>query len=380
MSEKDRLGYTETLEGFIEQTNADLEELTKQKNFSTLKEGFEQIKQALYDFGYKISGKQKPEEVVNVNYADKIASGELSSEGLINTLLKMDDEYRKNVTGVEIIKPTVQPEIQLERKEYRAKTDDELLLEAENSLKPSYDESVNEANLSYEKALEKSAEKLIETGEEEAYERYSTAKAYRENLSEHQEDMILRGLVNSTINSEGLKNIEQQNAFKVTLIDKEYDARYRKLEAERKLQETEYENAIAGFDLNYALELQTKLQKLRLEEEKRLEEINEYNLNQAKLEAKYKEDAFKQNIALRAEMEEALYEAMKKEREDEKINGVSPQKQAEYASRIESAKSFYRNYNVDEVKAMIESKSEELAILLSDAGLRELYQWNVNRG
>ncbi len=380
MSEKDRLDYSETIDGFIEQTNEDLEELTNQKNFSTLKTGFEQIKQALYDFGYKLSGKQKPEEALKVNYAEKIASGELSSESLINTLLKMDDEYRKNVIGVEILKPTVQPEITLERKEYDPKTEAELLLEAESALKPSYEENVNDATLSYQSALEKSAEQLIETGTEEAYERYGANETYLENLSEHQEDMILRGLVNSTVNSEGVKEIERANAIKVERIDKEYDERYRKLEAERRLRESEYENAVASYDLNYALDLQTKLQKLKTEEEKRLEEINEYNLNQAKLEAKYKEDALKQNIELRAERERALYDALKKEREDERQNGVSPQKKAEYASRVERAKSFYRNYNVDAVKAMIENERGELAVLLGDAGLLELYKWNVSRG
>ena len=145
------------------------------------------------------------------------------------------------------------------------------------------------------------------------------------------------------------------------------------------LAEREYANAVKEYDLEYAADLQEKLNKLKLNEEKRMEEINAYNAKLAERQEKYNSERLEILSNLRLERQKALFEEMKREQAEEAELGVSPEKAQEYARRKNMAISFYNNFTKEEAYVLLADASEKLKSLLGEDEFLRLLQWNNQR-
>ncbi|MBQ8178125.1 MAG: hypothetical protein IJ033_02930 [Clostridia bacterium] len=350
---------------------------------SILSDGASAFKQLLKNFGYTLSkiGKSKEDKVALAEgeYQNPRVSENTTSDALINTLIEMDNEYRAGVTGVDLSAPTLPSTLGLSEKEYVPKTDDELKAEVEAELLPDYVSDVNEATERYEKEVYDAKSKRESAEYQEALDEAELKESYLAAKEDHRDDMIFKGLTNSTINLSGERTLKDGYDYESALIDEKYDRKYTELQHSIKEAETEFKNAMESYDLNYSADLQEKLQKLREKEEKRLEEINKYNLDVRKKELEYQQTRAEKLSELRAERQSALFAEMEREQAHEKVFGISAEKRVEYTRRVDMAKTFYQNFSKEQAEKMMESVAEELLNLLGREEYFNLIYWNMAR-
>ena len=341
-------------------------------------EALEEIKDAFEDLSYTISGKHRPSSAGGtVDYSAKEHG--YTSDALINTLINMDNSYRKENTGVDISIPELPETLGLESKEYVAKTDEEIVSEAETELLPGYEKKVDDATEKYESTMNKQ-EKLQKDAEfSEEEDLLALDSARKRTDKEFRNDMILQGLVNSTINSYGAEQIGKEYEHKVATVNAEYDLKYLSIKNAISEAQTTYENALKEYDLSYAADLSAKISKLKQDEEKRLEEINNYNLKIQEREMKYQEERNKLLTELQKQRQQALFDEIEAEREYERENGVTPEKQQEYDKRLSMAESFYGNFDKMTAMSMMAESRADLEKLMGELQFIKLLQWNVNR-
>jgi len=354
-------------------------EVQKALRTGDLNHAFETLKKVLYDYGYQLSGKEVPKVEYNQELADRVGEVGFRSDALINTLIEMDNSYRAEKMGIDLEVPSIPSSLGLEKKEYVEKTEEELLKEAESVLLPGLIKDKTEAKEKLEKTgltLNRKEEDLdsdfIESGQELLY-------AHQKDKEDHLNDMIFSGLYHSSIRADGEQKIDEKLNLDSLKLKAEYDVKYERIKADLALAEKEYENAIKTFDLEYAADLQEKLNKLKLSEEKRKEEINAYNKKIAEQEEKYKVERLETLAKLRSERQEALFAEMEREQEMESKYGVSPEKAEEYARRRTLATNFYQNFTREEALVLMLDAQEELVNLLGKKEYAELINWNVAR-
>lgn len=343
----------------------------------------EKIKKAFRDLGYKLSG-YEPDEGYSTDYGlnDAQNSAYISERNaLIDKLREMEAEYQEQKTGAMFPDPeeTIPESLGETPIDYVGKTNEEIASEAENSLRPDYEKKVNDATEKYlttTDTLENKRAKLeAEEAEEKSAIEVSTAEAHREYTG----DMIMQGLVNSSIMSYGNKLIERAGAEAVAYYDKAYDLKYNEIHDKLTEAETVYNNAIREYDLGYAADLEAKIAKLKSEEEARIKEINEYNRKLQEREAEYQQKRAKLLEEMQSERAEAIMNSAMKELEFERTYGVSAEKQAEYDKRAETAKEFYNGYGKQQAHFMLLLSADELIPLLGTQNYFALVNWNLMR-
>ena len=300
---------------------------------------------------------------------------------LIDRLIEMEADYRAKQTGVEFPDPeeSVPPSLNEKPIEYVGKSEEEIAAEAETALLPDYEKNVNKATEKYDSETDTLENLRAELEAKESADRASTKTAADEARKEYTGDMILQGLVNSTIMSYGNELINRAEAEAYSNYDKEYDLKYNEIRDKLAEAEAVYENALREYDLTYAADLEAKISKLKAEEESRLKEINEYNRKLAEREAAYQRERATMLQEMQKERSEAILETAAKEAEYEKENGISAEKQAEYARRTDAAKEFYSAYDKNQAHYMLLMSSDELITLLGSRNYMLLLNWNLTR-
>ncbi len=340
---------------------------------------YDTLQKVLWEFGYRLSGKEVPEVPFNQELANKVGEEGFRNDALINTLIEMDNEYRAEKTGVNLEAPTLPSTLGLEKKEYVEKTEEEMLKEAENSLLPELIKDKENAKEKLDKTTTSLTRKEEDLSLDFADDKTALDSAYKRAQNEYLNDMIFSGLYHSSIKEDGEKKLGEGYARESANMKAEYDLKYERIKADLSLAEKEYETAIKNFDLEYAADLQEKLGKLKVSEEKRKEEINNYNQKIAEQEKKYKEERLETLKELRAERQEALFEEMEREQEIESKYGVPPEKAEEYARRKGLATSFYKNFTKEEALVLMLDAKEELVNLLGKREYASLIEWNNAR-
>lgn len=289
-----------------------------------------------------------------------------SSEPLIAALRELDSAYREKKTNVDLSDPTEQyPEtLGLEPKKYVEKSDEQIKSEAETLASAKNEKALLKAEERYTAATNKSQESTQEIEATEQADYVKLAKEASETLAKHRDDMVFQGLVNSSINTYGQKEIEEQYANEYKRIESEYDAKYLKIKNELSEAEQIYANAVRAYDLSYAADVRDAIDNLKQKELRRVAEINEYNRQIAEKEAKYQAQRAKDLQTLRLERTEALLNEIAAEAEYEDKNGVSAEKQAEYDKRLDVARSYYGGFSKTDANLMVYKAQSELVALL----------------
>ena len=343
----------------------------------------DKIKKAFRDFGYKLSGAESDagSDADGAGNADADSSYYADRTELIDRLIEMEADYRAKQTGVEFPDPeeSVPPSLNEKPIEYVGKSEEEIAAEAETALLPDYEKNVNKATEKYDSETDTLENLRAELEAKESADRASTKTAADEARKEYTGDMILQGLVNSTIMSYGNELINRAEAEAYSNYDKEYDLKYNEIRDKLAEAEAVYENALREYDLAYAADLEAKISKLKAEEESRLKEINEYNRKLAEREAAYQRERATMLQEMQKERSEAILETAAKEAEYEKENGISAEKQAEYARRTDAAKEFYSAYDKNQAHYMLLMSSDELITLLGSRNYMLLLNWNLTR-
>ena len=233
------------------------------------------------------------------NLANKTPYQELQDK--INEIAsKYDVEPKK---GEEI-----STDLNLTKKDYITKSDDELKQEAENSLND------------YKKAELDSINSKLETGlasldgkEEElktsAEEQKSQLQSYYDNAKKQAEnDALKRGLQRSSIVINNLNAFDNEKIAKLMEIDSQLNSEINELNDQITQLNAEKEKAIQDFNIEYALKVNDKIAELQQEIQDRNDEITEYNNKIAQIEAEYKQSSTESNNELRNDYLDNLIE------------------------------------------------------------------------
>ena len=369
----------EAFETLLEKARVKTDELTEKfrgwsKDF---KENDNSLSGGLKDYGASlgINGKTI---YLNSNKNEEKTEGVLS-EPLLETLLSMENDYQGKTSGVDLTPPELPESLGLKEKEYVPLSEKELENEALKELMPGYEDNVREEEMRFEKK-ENALNKQREDAEnKETEEKKALNESYQTASQNHRDKMIFQGLTNSTINESGQKELEDALELKSKEIEAKYDRKYIEIENSLKEAERELSSALELYDLNLAADLQERIEKLKAKEEKRLEEINDYNLTIREKELEYQIARANKLNKLREDRQKELFDEMRYNRILEEEQGVSLEKRMEYQRRGELAKEFYSQFSKEQASALINEVGDELHSLLGTEEFFNLHLWNARR-
>lgn len=178
-------------------------------------------------------------------------------------------------------------ELNLQRKTFEGKTDDEIKDEAQRSLKEYKDTGLADIEKTYEDkkvSLDENIEDAKSQGESKKSETTSLYSSLKEDAKQ---DAIKRGLARSSIVINVLDAFNQNMINEYNKINEEISSKIQNLTSQKSLLDEQKQNALNSFDISYALKLSNKIdeinEKLKQEEQK----VQEYNNQIAEKEAEY---------------------------------------------------------------------------------------------
>lgn len=369
----------EAFESLLEKARVKTDELTEKfrgwsKDFN---ENDNSLSEGLKDYGASLGINGKP-IYLNNNKKEQKMEGILS-EPLIETLLSMENDYQGKTSGVDLTPPDLPESLGLKEKEYVPVSDKELEEQALKELMPEYEDNVREEEMRFEKKENALNEQREDAENKEIEESKALNESYQTAVQNHRDKMIFQGLTNSTINDSGQKELEGILDLKSKEIEAKYDRKYIEIENSLKEAERELNSALELYDLNLAADLQEKIEKLKAKEEKRLEEINDYNLTIKEKELEYQIARANKLNKLREDRQKELFDEMRYNRILEEEQGVSLEKRMEYQRRGELAKEFYSQFSKEQANDLINEVGDELHSLLGTEEFFNLYLWNTRR-
>lgn len=233
---------------------------------------------------------QNEKEIINNNDIKNISQAQekVDSVDIISELKNIESNFLQNdyVDAPE--------ELNLSTIEVPNKTDDDLISEAKNSLEQKYSNKKDTTNQNFEKQIEKI---LLAN---EAYKKSTEDKRkeinniYDSSIKETENQALKRGLARSSIIIGQISNLEENKAKELVDILNELDKNLTENETEIANLEKEKDNALTSLDIEYAIELDEKIQALNDKYNKAKQDAIEFNNNVSKLQAEYKLNLEKQ--------------------------------------------------------------------------------------
>lgn len=256
-------------------------------------------------------------------------------DGVISNLKKIDEKYSFKTFE------DYQPEI--EKKEFVAPSEDEILKKAEDNLQTYKDLNLNKIENNYSNKFDsvnsKALEALTENEEkqsalEEKYNNYSK-KAINSNIK--------KGLADSSIFDEVLKQIEDNKQAEISKVQTEYEKKIEKLESEKSILQSQKDSALSSFDISYALKLESEINSINSEIAKQQNEVLKYN---TKLEKEAEAEKQKKQKEI-AEQNKELQNLISK-------NGQTEVNKMKYKEKFEIVEPYLNSLSKSEALAELE--------------------------
>lgn len=252
----------------------------------------------------------------------------------------LDEIARLESVGAGVEKPKL-PSTKLDEITYAPPTDDELRAEAERGLSEYKDkeiEAIKASSAENEKALVGKRDTYKEQREDELDK---LSAAYASAADAVDADVIKRGLARSTIAVNKKGELTSDHAKAAADVESSYGKLIAGLEAEISATQSKLNTALNDFNLSYATKLAQKIDELKDERDKRVEEVTKYNndvrakqatldADRLKTESSLYSDALSQSSkldldSLSKEKREAIYKSVY-EKMDAYLSGLSKDK------------------------------------------------------
>lgn len=273
----------------VKQDNAKNTQVSKQNaNLLSLNENAN--KQANSE--QKLSETKTNEQAKENLQASNTSNNEQSSyENLLDKINEITNKYDvEPEKGQEI-----NTDLNLTKKEYVTKTDEEIKAEAENSLRDYKNAELESINTKIDNSLSEldgKEESLKSTADEQK----AQLQSYYDNAkSEAENDALKRGLQRSSIVINNLNAFDNEKIAKLMEIDSELTSEINSLNEQIASLNSEREQAIKDFDIEYAIKVNEKIAELEQEIQDKNDEITEYNNKMAQIEAEYKQSSIESN-------------------------------------------------------------------------------------
>lgn len=204
-------------------------------------------------------------------------------ENILNKLKEIDNKYSIATS------PTVSDDDPVfEKKTYNPPTDEEIEKLAKESLEEYKNTSLNKIESNFNDKNSKITEKQNELNFEKQEDILDVGAKYETLNRNATNASIKRGLANSSIYEEAIKEIEDSKNAELKRVEKEYGVSISKLESERSILEAQKESALASFDISYAVKLNDEINSINTEINKKKDEVLKYNNQIEKQAAEFK--------------------------------------------------------------------------------------------
>lgn len=282
---------------------------------------------------------------------------------LIETLKTAESDFKKvkyDVPNYAEKYPTSLGEVKLDATKA---TQDEITAQAESGLLSEKNEKTTTLNENALKKLNKLDEKAASAVESSVAEKQSNLENLQATLQKQQNAMIKQGLAHSSIAENAASEAKARTTEILQKIDADLDAELSGIRADKAAVNEQYNSALRGYEIKYAVNLEKKIASLSAAEEKRISAINKYNSAVDKREAAY-QSAVSKTVADK----EASYIASKDAVSN--VNDADTVAQTEkYYSQI---KSFYDSLEPLTAITLIDEFSDELAEYIGRKRLNNL--------
>ena len=204
----------------------------------------------------------------------------------------------------------------LEKVDVKEVSDEELNKLAKNSL----DEKYNTKDKTIKSSFEDKVNSILENNEylkdQSSQSNDKINKYYDESIKETENQALKRGLARSSIIISEISNLEGSRASELSNVLNNLQKNLNENENKINKLSQEKDEALNNLDIEYAIELSEKIDKLASEYAKQKEDAIKFNNNVAKLEAEYKLDLDKQkldkkkqNLALQEKYGDDIYKS-----------------------------------------------------------------------
>jgi len=213
-----------------------------------------------------------------------------SVEEVIEDLKNIENSYKNNNY---IDAPD---ELELSYVEVPNKSEDELIKVAKDSLEHKYNSQKENTTKNFEKEIDNllaSRETYQKNADEQSRK---ISEIYNENVKETEEQALKRGLARSSII---INQISEINADKANQLVNVLNTLQDNINSNQsKIDELNYEKnlALTNLDIEYAIELEEKIQKTLEDYNKARQDAIDFNNSVSKLQAEYKLDLDKQKL------------------------------------------------------------------------------------
>lgn len=232
----------------------------------------------------------------NTDNADSTENEVSKRDALKNDLIKLNDKLNQNQQKSELVEMEYTPLTEEEIKEkatdgldekYQLKADE--LQDTLNSQKQSLEQS------------EKLARELADSKKQTITEEYLNFEKQLESSA------IKRGIARSSIVQEQLKELGVQKIKDLLLVDDEVANKLKENSDKLSEYEKEYEKAVKSLDVEKAIEVKEKIDKITEKQNQKIEEVLKYNntlkKQQVELDAMIKENSISEEEKTKINME-----------------------------------------------------------------------------
>ena len=168
------------------------------------------------------------------------------------------------------------------------KSEDELEALAKNSLNKKYGDKKTSTNDSFEKQIQNLISSKETLKDNASIKQNNINKIYDKGIKETESQMLKRGLARSSIVIGELSALEGDRANELAEILQDLETKLSSTEANISSLEKQKDDALASLDIEYAIELEEEISKVKDDYNKARNDAIEFNNNIDKLEAEYK--------------------------------------------------------------------------------------------
>lgn len=294
--------------------------------------------------------------IIDDNTTKKVKDTTLKTKSVLD---KFNDVDKKYTVGNKI-----DSKLSLQKIDYKAPSQDEVLSKAQNSLNDYKSNSIDSINNKYNLQNSQIDKSINNLKSNEKVQKANIENAYSQVKEKASNDAIKRGLARSSIIVNKLSDYDNKMINDLEVLSNETSNKIDSLNTQKNTLELEKSNALKSFDIEYAIKLQDKINSINEDIAKNEESAIKYNNQITELETKWNKEVEKENNDREMDMADFIAK-----------NSIFTVNNIKRNEKYGIAKEYFNQLDKQTAIAELESNSaykENLGDTLYDQLLREL--------
>lgn len=294
--------------------------------------------------------------IIDDNTTKKVKDTTLKTKSVLD---KFNDVDKKYTVGNKI-----DSKLSLQKIDYKAPSQDEVLSKAQNSLNDYKSNSIDSINNKYNLQNSQIDKSINNLKSNEKVQKANIENAYSQVKEKASNDAIKRGLARSSIIVNKLSDYDNKMINDLEVLSNETSNKINSLNTQKNTLELEKSNALKSFDIEYAIKLQDKINSINEDIAKNEESAIKYNNQITELETKWNKEVEKENNDREMDMADFIAK-----------NSIFTVNNIKRNEKYGIAKEYFNQLDKKTAIAELESNSaykENLGDTLYDQLLREL--------